>query len=53
MRNQDKCDILVLLSHTGVNKGDRELAQLGYYDLIFSGNEQFFDFDQTMRRYPA
>lgn len=37
------CDVLVCLSHTGVDRGDRELAALGLYDVVFSGHAHYFD----------
>jgi 2',3'-cyclic-nucleotide 2'-phosphodiesterase (5'-nucleotidase family) len=48
MRKQDKCDILILLSHSGANRGDRELAQQGYYDIIFAGHEHHYDCEKAM-----
>mmetsp|Transcript_157660 Transcript_157660/g.505565 ORF Transcript_157660/g.505565 Transcript_157660/m.505565 type:complete len:573 (+) Transcript_157660:116-1834(+) len=37
------CDVLVCLSHTGVDRGDRALTALGLYDVVFSGHSHFFD----------
>eukprot|EP00931_Biecheleriopsis_adriatica_P054904 TRINITY_DN32352_c0_g1_i1.p1 TRINITY_DN32352_c0_g1~~TRINITY_DN32352_c0_g1_i1.p1 ORF type:complete len:451 (-),score=72.10 TRINITY_DN32352_c0_g1_i1:52-1404(-) len=37
------CDVLVCLSHTGVDRGDLVLAKLGLFDVIFSGHAHFFE----------
>jgi 2',3'-cyclic-nucleotide 2'-phosphodiesterase (5'-nucleotidase family) len=35
------CKILVCLSHTGLLFGDKELADAGLYDVLFSGHEHY------------
>jgi len=40
---QAGAQVLVCLSHTGVNRGDEELALEGAFDVIFSGHEHFYD----------
>ena len=37
------CQVLVCLSHTGINHGDRRLAALGVFDVVFSGHEHHYD----------
>uniref|UniRef100_A0A7S3PGQ1 Calcineurin-like phosphoesterase domain-containing protein n=1 Tax=Aplanochytrium stocchinoi TaxID=215587 RepID=A0A7S3PGQ1_9STRA len=39
LEENSKPDIYVCLSHTGVHRGDRDLAQLGLFDIIFSGHD--------------
>ena len=39
--------MLILLSHTGPNRGDLELAKLGLFDIIFSGHEHLYDLLNT------
>jgi len=41
---------LVCLSHTGVDRGDRSLAELGLYDIIFSGHAHFYDTVRPLER---
>lgn len=36
------CDVLVCLSHTGCKHGDVKLAELGLFDVIFSGHQHSF-----------
>ena len=40
---EHNCDVLICLSHTGADRGDRELASLGLFDCIFSGHAHFYD----------
>ena len=40
---EHNCDVLICLSHTGADRGDRELASLGLYDCVFSGHAHFYD----------
>ena len=35
------CTVLVMLSHTGVSRGDMDLAEEGLYDVIFSGHQHY------------
>ena len=53
LRNEEKCDILVLLSHTGVSRGDTELANQGYFDIIFGGHEHKYDLQKPMKVFNA
>ena len=43
--HEEGCDVLVLLSHTGVSRGDMDLAKLGLFDIIFSGHEHLYNLD--------
>ena len=40
---RQRCDVLVCLSHTGVDRGDRQLMRLGLFDIVFSGHAHYFD----------
>jgi len=39
MREKENPDITVCLSHNGYRRGDRDLCELGLFDLVFSGHE--------------
>lgn len=43
LQTHEKPDIFVCLSHSGIERGDRELARLGIFDLIFSGHAHYND----------
>lgn len=45
LREEEHCDVLVALSHTGVTRGDVELAALKIFDVVFSGHEHFYGVD--------
>lgn len=47
IRSKFDVDFWVCLSHTGVNRGDYKLAQMGIFDVIFSGHEHF----ETLREW--
>lgn len=42
------CQVLVCLSHTGVSRGDRELAASGLFDVVFSGHEHHYAASESL-----
>eukprot|EP00040_Diaphanoeca_grandis_P028632 m.166140 g.166140 ORF g.166140 m.166140 type:complete len:686 (+) comp31420_c0_seq2:70-2127(+) len=50
---QKGCDVLVCLSHTGFTRGDKELAALEIFDVVFSGHEHFYESKNTLQPHSA
>lgn len=43
---REKPDLLICLSHSGIARGDEDIAKEGVFDVIFSGHQHFPDIRQ-------
>eukprot|EP00924_Labyrinthula_sp_SR-Ha-C_P015006 maker-scaffold_9-snap-gene-5.12-mRNA-1 protein AED:0.02 eAED:0.04 QI:0/0.5/0.66/1/1/1/3/374/499 len=41
LKEEENCDITIVLSHTGFSYGDEELANLNLFDVVFCGHQHY------------